>query len=189
MRFLLHVDDQSVVDIIDGIKYEALPGKPLRFDNDHHAQAFLEHKATYGVIECQAKDTETGVVVDLEGSREAAKAALDASETAVVNDYIKTQIEDRIRKNYPAMPPQGRAADIIEKRQVDLKLHGINPVGWMPNENTPTSENFSELKKQNELLAEQNRRLAEQFDAQQKQIDGLMATPVNAKPANKEKAS
>lgn len=163
MRFLLHTGPEPVVDVIDGVKYEALPGKPLKFTDILHANAFLEHKHDYGVIEVGATETETGIQLDLAEAKERADQALKQAEDNIVAAYVKTQVEDRLRHNFPAMPPQGRAKEIIARKKIDLKKHGINPVGWLPEEqNMPGVASFNELKETNRLLQEQNQMLAGQ---------------------------
>jgi hypothetical protein len=166
--FIFHVNPQSVDDRIDLSTYDVPPNKPFRFDNDFHAEKFLEHKAPYyGVVKVdQQLDEDTGQFkLDLDKAKKQAYQALEKAEILMVETYVSTQRSDRIRINYPAMPPEGRVADIIERRKIDLgEQYGIYPVGYGKSQATVQREREIEtLRKENSDMRDQMTKLMEKM--------------------------
>lgn len=116
----------------NGRKYEILYDTPTDIQSDFMAGKILEHLHYYGIVEVLSTRTRGGVTFDMEDAVKRAIDCLRVSEEQCVNDYVQFQLEDRVRKNYPPLPPAGRALACVVKHKVNLLKYGLRPVGWNP---------------------------------------------------------
>lgn len=131
--FVLHMDDVTVSDRIDLQLIEIAPNKPYRFDDEFICEKFMEHKWYHGFVKVEQEfNDETGAFkLNLEKARAESKLRLENADDQMVQQYVRTQMEDRVAIGRPPLPPVGRVADIITRRKVDLAgTYGIHPVGW-----------------------------------------------------------
>lgn len=170
MAWLLHVDAEHdegqgpgiVCDRIDVNDYRLPANRPVEISNNFHANKVMEHKSYHGVVVVNHVTNDEGVKLDLDDARRRATATLFTRERDAIDRYIKTQLEDRLRMNYPALPPDARTARLIVKHGVDLTTYGIKPVGWTPPAPMASSP-LQVLSQQNADLQKQNEELAAAF--------------------------
>jgi hypothetical protein len=164
--YLLHVGNEPVYDFVQDIgMYTFPPGEPVEVKDDFIARAILEHKRLEGLVEVAVLRSRGGIQFDIDGATGAAKTALTAGRRELVARYIKIQQEDRIRHNFPPLPPSPVVQRIIEEDGVDLKQFGINPAGWMVTPQTQTSSaDFDALKESNKALMESVRILTQKVE-------------------------
>ena len=105
---------------------------PTEFENEFMASKIIEHCHYYGIVEVHSTRDRSGVHYDMEDAKRRAQQALDASIDACINDYILNQMTDRVRQNFPPLPPQGRALECCIIRKYNLIKAGIRLIGWMP---------------------------------------------------------
>lgn len=158
-KYLYHVDDVNVEDVIDGTLYVIQPSKIVEVKDDFHAQALLNHKVHQGLIEVTVTPKADGSGFDWTvGYKQAAADALGAADDARIQDWVTGQIEERIRKNYPALPPSDRLKVLIKRRGVVIENFGIRPVeikqgqGQQPVVPTVDNINVTELIQQRNTL-------------------------------------
>lgn len=114
----------------NGKKWTLPYDEPTEFANEYMAGKILEHCHYYGIVEVHAQRDRQGVHYDIEDAKRRAKEALEVSMKACINDYVITQLEDRVRKNYPPLPPSGRALECCIVLKYNLLKAGIRCVGW-----------------------------------------------------------
>lgn len=167
MKYLLHAHTEPVADFLDITLYVVKPNIPFRFENDFHAQRFFEHMEHSGVVYVKENhNDETGqFTLDIKGAIAEARERLYEQETAMVERYVRTQQEDRLRRNFPAMPPEGRTAEIIKKRNIDLgETYNLYPVGWGKSKASAEHDaEIAQLKEQNRIQAEMLATLFREF--------------------------
>lgn len=105
---------------------------PTEFENEYMADKIVEHCHYDGIIIVKASRDRAGVHYDMEDARERALRALDVSIDACINDYVLNQMQDRVRMNFPPLPPMGRALECCIVRKYNLLKAGIRLVGWQP---------------------------------------------------------
>lgn len=131
-KVLLHVDEDSIVgDVINGKPIRLPANEPVELDA-FIADAIVNHIGhLYGIVIVNQVRTKTGVTWDVEEAQDRAENYLKECEKTVVDFYIRQQMEDRIAIGKPALPPTGRALDVIKANRINLrKQYGITPVGW-----------------------------------------------------------
>lgn len=162
MRVLYHLSEGPITEKLGHIMYRIPPGEPTEIADDFHAEKLLERfAAPFGLVEVCVYKTADGTKYDLEKAHAEAVEGLAAGEEACIAKYIKVQLEDRIRVNFPPLPPVGRVAELIKKRNVDLGMYGIRPFGMPLLEATAdvSRAEFEALKRQNATLADKLSRL------------------------------
>lgn len=139
--------------------YESPDGAPLRLQLDDHwftlptgepteilsddygkqvsnpafyAQKLIEtYGMNYGIIEVATEKTRTGLQIDADAGWARAKKQLAAVEDIMVVNWVRVQLEERVKEGKPVMPPVGRVEQIIRERNIDLKAkYGLSPVGF-----------------------------------------------------------
>lgn len=141
MKFLLTVDDLeldpstgiSVGTTISGVgTFNFEPGVPREIDNDFIAEKVREQLWFAGVVEIpMTKDKWTGLKLDVASAVEESKALVLTAHQTQFKQYKESQIE-RAKDNKPAVMPEGRAALIVKKYNIDLAAHGLRTVGANP---------------------------------------------------------
>jgi hypothetical protein len=116
----------------NGRKYTVPFDEPTEILSDFMAEKIIEHCHYYGIIEVMTTKTREGIQYNMKDARARAMESLEVSEKACINDYIRTQLEDRVRANFPPLPPQGRALECCVKHQYNLLKAGIRCIGWEP---------------------------------------------------------
>lgn len=129
MIILMHVDTMVVDDLNDNHLYTFPPGEPVEVENDFIAKRILEHKWYHGMVEVPQIRSKGGVKYDIETASKMAKEKLASADKKMLDEYVKNQMEDRIMRNFPPVPPSGRYKYVIDKYNVDLKQYGINLIG------------------------------------------------------------
>ncbi len=129
-----HEGNRMDVEFVDGNgKLWVIPwGEPTEFENSFMADKLLEHQKYMGLVEVNFVKTRQGITYDMEDAEDRALASLVEQEKLCINDYIRTQLESRVRQNFPPLPPVGRAMSCVIKHRVNLLRYGIRPVGWEP---------------------------------------------------------
>lgn len=139
--------------------YESPDGAPLRLQLDDHwftlppgepteilvddygkqvsnpafyAQKLIEtYGMNYGIIEVATERTRTGLQIDTDAGWARAKQQLAAVEDIMVVNWVRVQLEERVKEGKPVMPPVGRVEQVIRERNIDLKAkYGLSPVGF-----------------------------------------------------------
>lgn len=146
--FVLHVDDEEVCDVMDGVLYRVPPSEPFEFANPFIGKRFIEHKWFHGVVEVELEKTRSGWIFKIEDAYDRAVAALAQADNAYNQSYIETQHQDRLLRGVPAMPPSVRQKKILQRQGVNLEDYGIRPIG------TKSSQErmFEEMARQNNTL-------------------------------------
>src|SRR5580658_2761050 len=105
-----HEGTKLPVEFLDGGgKLWVVPfGEPTEFENTFMADKILEHQKFMGIVEVNFTKTRTGIEYDIPDAQKRAKAMLIEQEKACINHYIQTQLESRVQKNFPPLPPVGR---------------------------------------------------------------------------------
>lgn len=116
----------------NGRRYEVPYDEPTEFESDFMAGKLVEHLHYFGLIEINRIKTRHGIEYDLDEAKDRALKTLEISEKACINDYIKSQLEDRVRQNFPPLPPVGRALECCVKHKYNLLRAGIRCIGWEP---------------------------------------------------------
>lgn len=116
----------------NGFKYVIPYDLPTDIERDFMADKIVEHLHYFGIVEVYSTRDRAGVHFDMEDARNRALTSLEISEKECIDQYVRTQLEDRVRMNYPALPPMGRAMECVIKHKVNLLKYGLQPVGWSP---------------------------------------------------------
>ncbi len=135
------------VEFLDGGgKLWVVPfGEATEFENVFMANKILEHQKFMGVVEVNFIKTKTGITYDMEDAVKRAHRALLEAEKQCINDYVRVQLESRVRQNYPPLPPTGRAYSCVVKHKTNLLKYGLRPVGWEPSYDVePVPESVAE---------------------------------------------
>ena len=118
------------------------PDEPFEVDKDSngrqldvpefYAHVLLQQLGPiYGLVEVPATRTRTGITLDVDGALDKAKAQLVINRHRQINQWATEQLQDRVNKNLPVLPPTGFVAESIEILNIDLgKVYRIYPVGW-----------------------------------------------------------
>jgi len=130
----------------NGRKYTIPSMEPTEIESDYMADRIMEHCHYYGIVEVAQIRTKTGIQWDLKDARERAEQALLRSEKQCINDYVRMQLEARVKQNVPPLPPEGRALDCVVKHKYNLHKAGIHPVGWEPPYDMPEDSPAVQLK-------------------------------------------
>lgn len=156
-KYLLHVDDEEVTDCIEGIVYRVPPNRPVKIESDLIAHLIMEHKHYHGLVYVnEVEDADGGVKLDVKTAKtEAAKRLFDEDQRQI-NKYITIQREDRLRFNFPALPPGGRMEKAIKRHNVDLSKAGIFPVGYdIEKAQRAKDQEMTQLRVENDHLREE----------------------------------
>lgn len=105
---------------------------PTEFENEYMADKLVEHCHYYGIVIVHTTKTRHGIDYNMDDARERARLSLNASIDACINDYILNQMQDRVRNNFPPLPPEGRALECCIIRKYNLYKAGIRLIGWAP---------------------------------------------------------
>lgn len=147
MKVLYHVavdlhDNPLEAAFVDGNgrKYVIPAFTPTEFESDWIAGKIVEHCHYYGIVEVTQIREKSGIRFDVAEAEKRATAALLLSEKTCINDYVKTQLQDRVKNNAPALPPEGRALECVIKHRYNLLRAGIRPVGWEPPYDMPEAD-------------------------------------------------
>jgi hypothetical protein len=116
----------------NGFNYRVPFDEPTEIQSSFMADKIIEHCHYYGIVEVRTTKTRSGIVYSMDDARARAIECLEISEKACINDYIKTQLEDRVRQNFPPLPPSGRALQCCIKHRYNLLKAGIRCIGWEP---------------------------------------------------------
>lgn len=180
-KVLLTVDQSGgVADMINGRIIELLPNEPLELD-EFIADAVVRHIGhLHGIVEVKQTKTKRGIEWDVEEALERAVKYLDECEKKIVSFYVRQQLEDRIQGGKPALPPTGRALEVITKRKINLKnQYGISPIGWTdPGADSPNQDPHTVVVQNNEQVTQLQQELREkdvQIDLLQQSVNGLAA--------------
>lgn len=99
---------------------------------EFYAMKLIEtYGANYGIIEVPSVKTRSGVQIDADAGYVRAQQQLAAVEDMMVVNWVRVQLEERVKEGKPVMPPVGRVEQIIRERNIDLKAkYGLAPVGF-----------------------------------------------------------
>jgi hypothetical protein len=193
MKVLLHVatdmeGNPLTAAFVDGNgkKWTVPGGEPTEFENEFMASKIMEHCHYYGIVEVAQTRTGKGIEYDLEDAEARAGEALLRSEKNCINDYVKTQLESRVKQNVPPLPPEGRALECVVKHRYNLKKAGLHVVGWEPPYSMESQEadgsyhydqqevdqRIKALENENEKLRDELRQFMRQFTATQARAKG-----------------
>lgn len=106
--------------------------EPTEFASEFLAKKMLEHQAYLGLVEVRQIRTKKGVEYDMEDAHQRAEQSLIVAEKACITDYIMNQLEERVQRNFPPMPPRGRQLACCIKHKYNLLNAGIRLIGWEP---------------------------------------------------------
>lgn len=169
MPYLLHVGKHEVYDKInDYPPFCFPPGEAVEIPDEFIAGKILEHKRLEGLVMVPMKGKKNGFPeYDVEGAKIEAARVLKKAHREIYERYVKDQRENRIRKNFPPLPPSEVVRRIIEEEGYDLAADGINIVGAgfsNPKKEAVSNEQFSLLLESLSLLKEQNAFLKKQLE-------------------------
>jgi hypothetical protein len=172
--WVIHAGDEPVYENISGVGLFCFPSKePVEIKDEHLAGVLLDRLSWAGLTPIPETRVKGLPQFDTKQALAAASEALKIARKTIVERYINTQLESRVRQNMPPLPPSPAVQRIIEEDGWDLASYGIHPVGWKIEERkgqqaVATDEKIVLLEKQNEefqtrmqLLVEQNRTLQE----------------------------
>lgn len=127
-------NDPINAELVDGNgRLHIVPyDEPTEFVSEHLAKKMLEHQAYLGLVEVAQIRTKSGVQYDMEDAKDRALQSLQIAEKACISDYIMNQLEDRVQRNFPPMPPKGRQLSCCIKHKYNLIKAGIRLIGWEP---------------------------------------------------------
>lgn len=160
--------------------------EPTEFQNEYMASKIVEHCHYYGIVEVHSTRDRAGVHYDMEDAKKRAKQSIQISMKACINDYVKTQLEDRVRKNFPPLPPEGRALESCIVMKYNLLKSGIRCVGWEPPyamEDPGFGNTISAMPEGNAMQQQINQltaQLASQNDLIMKLLTGQLVVPGQA---------
>lgn len=99
---------------------------------EFYAQKLIEtYGMNYGIIEVPTMKTRSGVQIDVDAAEDRARKQLAAVEEIMVVNWVRVQLEERVKEGKPVMPPVGRVEQVIRERNIDLKAkYGLSPVGF-----------------------------------------------------------
>jgi hypothetical protein len=164
--FLLQVGKETISDKLNDLPaFEFPPNEAIEVKDDFIAHKIMEHLRLFGLVEVPLIKSKGGILYDVETAKKTATIALRAGRKEMVDRYIKTQREDRIRENKPPLPPSPVVRKIIEEDGIDLAKRGINLAGVgfdIANQPAELVERLNKLEADNALIVEQNRLLSEQ---------------------------
>lgn len=181
MKNLLHVDDETIHDLVEGRLYSFPPNEAVEVEDDFIAGRIEEHLSYRGLTVVQTKRTPQGVTFDIEGAKKLARERLEEQRTKAVLDYVAVQQESRISAGKPALPPTGRVLEIINKRGIDLgKEFNLHPAGWESKAAAAGKDDrFRQLEEQNLKLASDNATLKENMEKILKRLDEQAEAPAD----------
>jgi hypothetical protein len=190
MKHVLHAEDETIHDLIDGKLYSIPPNEVFEIENDHHADLLLQHKHYHGIVLIEGKKGPRGTTFDFEQATADAKEKLAAKELETVQAYVAAQMEDKVSKGLPARPPEGRVARIIKKLKIDLARDYNLQVLGQP---TSAKQVHDDTQRQLKEERERNDKLQADFTKLQEQMTAILANQQAAtgqnKPAESEKKS
>lgn len=174
-QFILHTGPELITLILGDHHYRIAPDEPFEVeDGQFYTDKLLEiYGVQYGLIECVQAKSRTGITIDIEAELERAEKYLEDCEIHMLNEYVNGQRTERIAHNLPAIPPQGRVAEIIKARKVDLKKkYNIELLG---------TEGF--VDKEKEALIAENKALKSQIAGHTATLDTILARIGNLETA------
>jgi hypothetical protein len=128
--WLLQMDDEDAADVIDNKLYVLPPGKPVEMP-DFDAGIMMAHNHQFGIVQVRETRDDEGIHLHTAEARVAAKALLVTKDNEIVAEYIRVQLEDRVKAGRPALPPSGRCAKVVKRSGTKLADYGVKPVGWV----------------------------------------------------------
>lgn len=185
--FLLHVDTEPVHEVMEGRLLTLLPNEPFEvkeivstdvdlngnktfvIPSEFIARVIIAHQMHHGVVLVKEIRRGYNTELDVKSARAEAAIALKAGQDKMLSEYVRIQLEDRLKENKPALPPSKPIERIIDERGIDLqKEYGFRPVGWRVGDETKAREERTaaleaenvELKRTLRLVMEKVDRLA-----------------------------
>jgi hypothetical protein len=153
--WLIQVGPEPIHTVQEGRLYSFLPSVPKKIEDNFLARNILQELSITGITQVpESTDTSGMPQYDIEGAKKQAKQARLEGLRRIVDRYIKTQLEDRLRKNYPAMPPSEPEQKAIDELGIDLSEHGIRSFT-----SSPLSGDKSRSAADAGLIAKQNQRI------------------------------
>ena len=116
--------------------------EPLEIDTDSNGRKLdtpdfyahmlvVQYGPLYGVTAVPATKTRTGVTLDVEHALELATARLLTNRHQQIAAWAQEQLQTRVNKNLPVLPPTGFVEESIRLLNVDLEAtYRIRPIGW-----------------------------------------------------------
>lgn len=140
---------------LDDHWFNLLPNEPLEIESPFYAAKLIEHYGpVYGIIEVPTERTRGGLSMDIDKAEDRARKTLYAAETLMVENWVRVQMEERVKEGKPVMPPVGRVEQIIKSRNIDLRAkYNLSVVGF---DFTPAAASTNpELERENAELRQQ----------------------------------
>lgn len=153
--YLMHSGKEPIHDVVQGRLYTFIPNEPLKIADNFIGHAILRHKAPMGLIEVPATEDRFGIHVDVAAGEKIAAQAQKRTRRAMVEQYIRTQREDRLRFNMPALPPHGTVAKIILEEGIKLPFVPVGGDVEFPTEAQPQPQEAQQLAAQVAALQQQ----------------------------------
>lgn len=141
---------------LDSHWFRIPPEEPFEIDKDSNGRQldnpeFYCHSllaqfgGIYGIVEVPMTKTRTGIVLDVEGALASAKRTLELNRHKHINLWASEQMQHRVSKNLPVLPPTGFVEESIRVLGMDIgKVYNIHPVGWdfHPPSDQPASQSL-----------------------------------------------
>jgi hypothetical protein len=182
MKVLLHLNPDPIVEVVEGIRYELPPGEAFEVEDDFHADKILERISWGGIVEVPVRKVKGGTEYDLDFAVNRAEELLKAAEDKTIAEYVTAQKDERIAKGRPALPPEGRAAEIILRRRIDLgKEYNLFPIGWSLEGKTLKTAG-GQVVEENKQLAADNEALLAENETLRQQLEDAKKAKKPAKP-------
>lgn len=194
MKFLLTVDDSAEVTgipvgyNITGVgSFVFTPNEPLEIDSDFLAGKIVDALWYNAVVEVPSvKDKWTGIKLDVPAAIADSTVKLKDAHKIIFKQYKEAQL-DRAKANYPAVMPEGLAAYVVRKYDINLAAHGLKTVGAdpfeagiKPHDNGGNDIALAALREENRMM---NVRMNEMMEAMEKLV------AAKAEPEKKQRRS
>ena len=127
---------------LDDKVFRFAPNEPLEIDTDSNGRRLdtpefyahmlvVQYGPLYGVTAVPSTKTRTGLTLDVEHALELAKARLLTNRHQQIAAWAQEQLQTRVNKNLPVLPPTGFVEESIRLLNVDLEAtYRIRPIGW-----------------------------------------------------------
>src|SRR6185369_1449131 len=137
-----HPEGNQITHQLDDHWFRIPPNEPFEVDYDSNGRkldepGFYKHVLLqqlgpiYGLVEVPMEKTRSGITLDVEGALAASKRQLLLNRHAHINACATEQLQERVRKNMPVLPPTGFVAESIILLNSDIgKTYRFFPVGW-----------------------------------------------------------
>ena len=127
---------------LDDKVFRLTPNEPLEIDTDSNGRRLetaefyahmlvAQYGSLYGVTAVPSTKTRTGITLDVEHALELAQARLLTNRHQHIAAWAQEQLQTRVNKNLPVLPPTGFVEESIKLLNVDLEAtYRIRPIGW-----------------------------------------------------------